>query len=298
VTVYENQIDRWVELAVASIRFPRDRKVVAAELREHVEDKVADLMRIFPGMSRSEATQRALSQMGDAREIGKELGRIHKPWLGYIWRVTQVVMILVLMTAAFRWGSWAWYEVENWWQYRDGIGYMEYLDECYITGKDPFDESSPWYDPAQPETGIVRTPLRTWRPEGSARTKHYLFRPGRAALWSFTDKDGEEDWWLYMELKVSGLPWEPLSQGAAWHISATDNLGNYYYNSYETYELRLERDEDESYVMINTEDMGFFTQTLRLQISAFPVGVEWLRLNLDRGGESWSMTIPLKEVGA
>ena len=74
----------WLHTAVAGIRFKPDREAVEAELREHIEDKTADLMRIFPDMTEEEARERALSQMGDPVEIGKELAKIHKPWLGYL----------------------------------------------------------------------------------------------------------------------------------------------------------------------------------------------------------------------
>lgn len=58
-------IDRWLDQAVSGIRFGPDRAAVRAELEAHMEDKAADLQRIFPGISREEAEERALSEMGD-----------------------------------------------------------------------------------------------------------------------------------------------------------------------------------------------------------------------------------------
>ena len=69
-------IDRWLDQAVSGIRFGPDRAAVRAELEAHMEDKAADLQRIFPGISREEAEERALSEMGDPAEIGKELAGI------------------------------------------------------------------------------------------------------------------------------------------------------------------------------------------------------------------------------
>ena len=80
-------------------------------------------------------------------------------------------------------------------------------------------------------------------------------------------------------------------------ISATDSLGNYYYNSYETYDLRIERAEDEGYVMVNGGGSGFVTETFNVQIMPVATDIEWIRLDFDRGGESWSLTIPFEEVG-
>ena len=37
--------------------------------------------------------------MGDPEEIGKKLAQIHKPWLGYLWRASRVLRILLLIWA-------------------------------------------------------------------------------------------------------------------------------------------------------------------------------------------------------
>lgn len=86
---HKTPLTRWLETAVSGIRFKPDRAAVEQELREHIEDKTADLLRIFPGMTQEEAEERALSQMGDAEKIGKELAKVHKPWLGYLWRASK-----------------------------------------------------------------------------------------------------------------------------------------------------------------------------------------------------------------
>ena len=40
----------WLDTAVSGIRFGPDRKAVRAELEGHIEDKTADLQRIFHGI--------------------------------------------------------------------------------------------------------------------------------------------------------------------------------------------------------------------------------------------------------
>ena len=87
---------RWLDRAAAGIRSRPDREAVRAELEAHLEDKTADLVRIFPDLGRQEAERQAVEQMGDAEEIGKELARIHKPWLGYLWRASQITLGIVL----------------------------------------------------------------------------------------------------------------------------------------------------------------------------------------------------------
>lgn len=53
------------------------------ELLAHLEDKAADLARIFPDMEREEAEKRAVEQMGDPKEIGRALaGSTGHGWAG------------------------------------------------------------------------------------------------------------------------------------------------------------------------------------------------------------------------
>ena len=90
----------WLDTAVGGIRFGPDRKAVREELAAHLEDKTADFRRIFPDISPEEAEARAVEEMGDAAEIGRELARLHRPWLGYLWRASKwiaVTLVVLLM---------------------------------------------------------------------------------------------------------------------------------------------------------------------------------------------------------
>lgn len=296
-------VEQWLDPAVRGIRFKPDRMKVAGELREHIEDKMLDLQRIFPDMTREEVRQRALDQMGDPEAIGEELARIHKPWWGRIWAVTRwvarICLAYLLLVAwlelplPFREGS-----LRDWYEHNFGQSEWDYVEECYLTGRDPYDETSPWYDPEREQTDVVRTPLYVSDGDHTARAGRYSFKVDRYALWSFTGGETpEEEWWLFAELKVTGPPGEPFAHTAATRISAKDSLGNYYYSSYETYDLGI-KENDEPYVMVNQGDTGLFTRTFQVECPAFPSGAEWLRLDFDRGNGSWSITIPLKEVDA
>ena len=98
----ENRIQTWLNTAVSGIRFKPDREAVEQELREHLEDKIEDLQRFYH-LSREEAEGMALGQMGDAEEISREMAKIHKPWLGWLWEVSRmlawisVVLVVVLV---------------------------------------------------------------------------------------------------------------------------------------------------------------------------------------------------------
>lgn len=87
----------WRATVVAQVRFWPDRKAIAKELTAHYEDHVRDLERLdYP---QKLAEQRALDAMGDPEAIGRALNRVHKPWLGWLWIVSRVVLILALVTA-------------------------------------------------------------------------------------------------------------------------------------------------------------------------------------------------------
>ena len=87
---------QWLDRATAGIRFGPDRREVREELSAHLEDKALDFQRIFPELTEAEAKERAAAEMGDPEEVGRELARIHKPWLGYLWRASQVLAGLLL----------------------------------------------------------------------------------------------------------------------------------------------------------------------------------------------------------
>lgn len=90
--------DRWLDTATSGIRFYVDRARVRKELEAHMEDKLADLRRVFPGIPEGEAQERMLAGMGDPEEIKKELARIHRPWLGWLWMASQWAVFLLMFT--------------------------------------------------------------------------------------------------------------------------------------------------------------------------------------------------------
>ena len=76
----------WVGAATGGIRFKPDREAVQAELLAHIEDKRADLRRLYPEMNERELDALVTRQMGDPGQVGRALARLHRPWLGYLWR--------------------------------------------------------------------------------------------------------------------------------------------------------------------------------------------------------------------
>lgn len=46
----------------------------------------------LPGYDGGGGRDRAISEMGNVTELGKELAKIHKPWLGWLWAVSCVLL--------------------------------------------------------------------------------------------------------------------------------------------------------------------------------------------------------------
>ena len=116
----KRNMEHWLEAATSGIRFKPDREAVKEELRGHFEDKVADLQRFYH-ISPEEAEGMALERMGDAKKIGAELAKIYKPWLGYLWRLSQAMAVLMALLALYcstNLGFWVDSPVSNWQEHR------------------------------------------------------------------------------------------------------------------------------------------------------------------------------------
>lgn len=87
----------WRRQVTDQVRFKPDRAAIEQELTAHYEDHVRDLERLdyTPELAR----QRALAAMGDPKTIGKALDRVHKPWLGWLWRLSRWLMAVLAVTA-------------------------------------------------------------------------------------------------------------------------------------------------------------------------------------------------------
>lgn len=297
----------WLRTAVHEIRFAPDREAVRQELQEHIEDKVADLLRIFPGMTLQEAEERAMAQMGDPEEIGKELAKIHKPWWGYLWKVSRVAAALVGAVTVFYCLGWGLDAIGEWNEAKEQTPGMY---ECYLQGVDPYAPGGPrWEEDNEWAEQTVRKPLKVFSPEDTAKAGNFTFSMPKAALWSFTDENGEETWQLYCKLRVKGLPWENFSDWAAIHIYAEDSRGERFFSEYEVHYLDKGSFSDFDYVAVDPvsePSSGGWIITIPpaevynehnyyLMLFEMEPGAEWIEFAFDRGGETWSLTVPLME---
>lgn len=85
------QIKEFLNNVCEQIKYKPIREDIAKELENHIEELKESY--IQEGMEEKSAEEKAIKQMGEAEEIGKELNKIHKPKLD--WKLLLIVGILL-----------------------------------------------------------------------------------------------------------------------------------------------------------------------------------------------------------
>ena len=85
----------YLNIVRKEIKYVFDRDRIEQELSEHLQDSILDLT--LEGYSYEEAEKQAIAQMGDPIEIGQLLNKEHHPLIGYLYKITQVIMVLILL---------------------------------------------------------------------------------------------------------------------------------------------------------------------------------------------------------
>lgn len=198
----------WLNIATGGILFGPDREEVRRELQQHIEDKAMDLARIFPDMEEREVHERALREMGDPWELKRELGKIHRPWLGYVWRFTQIMIwgVLALMLLAVL---------------DSGFGFVEEMRYGFAESRESRAVGRALYEDGTPNWEGER--LVVYDVDAKARFGGSVISVTRAARWR--EPEGER---VYLRLRIDwDRPWE-AEHMAVCALCAEDGLGNTY----------------------------------------------------------------------
>ncbi len=181
--------DDWCYHAVAQIRFKPDREAVFRELKDHLEDHYDDLL--TQGHTPEKAMKLAMEAMGDPEEIAPQLGQIHKPWLGYAYRIMKPLAIAAFCLALFLLIAFTGSHIHS-------LISTNNYDSLRAEGE------GGWY----------------CKPNVSDRADGYRFTITEAAV----NETGDT---LYFELRITWWPWMPES-AIAKYFWAVDSLGNRY----------------------------------------------------------------------
>ena len=248
----------WLDAATRAIRFGPDRRAVRSELSAHLEDKALDFQRIFPGLTEEEAQERAAAEMGDPVEIGKELAKIHRPWLGYLWRASQglaggalIWLVVVAVPLAWSWLNPRETETEeSLWTYEAEI---------------PFSSQGP-----------VQAGGYTLQVEGTLKIIEGNDVGELALTWT----------------AFRPLVWEEPTSHLYWQ--AEDNLGNVYF-SHADLDLAIYVAETYRYVPATTWERSGLGWTGRSQVWNVPREAQWVRLILDFDEEPITIVLEREE---
>ncbi|MGN1004183.1 MAG: permease prefix domain 1-containing protein, partial [Oscillospiraceae bacterium] len=263
-------IEQWCDAAVSYIRFPPDRPAVRQELLEHMQDKYDGY--VEEGMSLSDAERRVIREMGSDRETGLLLRKVHKPYLGWVWRVTQWLLVIALILAVYNGIRWA--------------------NNLYISDGPPLLGNRDVYETTtyEHEHGSGERVLYL-EPNCSDSSDGYTFTVTKVAYWegTYTDESGTRDTnSFYFLLEVTNpRPWAGYTDTPRW-FHAVDSLGNYYGSYYE------ERGSDEPEIRGNGNQTGLFTYTFHMWAERYcSQDADWIELRYDRDGRDIALRIDL-----
>lgn len=268
---HEYNFDLWCHSATILIRYKPDRKAVHKELRAHLDD--AFEAGIAKGLTAEEAEAKALQSMGKAHDIAPQLAAIHKPFWGYVIRVSQITLVILLVLSLI-----------PIWKYACSLNIYDA----------PHVQSFEVYDPASYGEGTGRVLRHLSKPEASFSSEAGTFTVTNAAVFTTLSDDGKKSsTQLYMLVRQrSLLPWKEHQEyfqyfsATAW-FSARDSLGNEYACYWESYLDNTPR--------LNTKEVqsGIFTGTHELWINDFPLDAQWVEILCTRDGREYVLHIDL-----
>ena len=206
----------WLDTAVKKIRFGPDRRAVRRELSDHIADKQAAL-RARGVLSDYEVETTAVDAMGDPVALAEELAKLYRPWWGYLWRASQVLLIIVALWTAMTF--------RNDWFYESGF---------FSPAARPVCPDAPGVYTT--DDGQERQVLTVWDVEGSVRRGSYRFTvPGAwVERWTYDPLDGtpaRECYRLNICLRARTWRfWEPASGSQSLILDniVTDSRGGSY----------------------------------------------------------------------
>lgn len=210
--------DYWLDTATSKIRFTPDRKAVRRELQDHLEDRMEAGK--AQGLSPYEAETAATAAMGDPVALAEELARVHSPWWGRLWRLSQWALAIVLLATVF-----------------SAVPRLrEYLQYQMYDPPFPFsaEEGSYTREYYADYTKEIRVP-KVWDIDGSVELGHYRFTVSGAWVeeWTVSGEDPYPVRQLVITLRADTWRfWEPLSDSQFMildNMAADDGSKIYYY---------------------------------------------------------------------
>ena len=274
----------WHDRVMAQIRFRPDHGAIRRELLAHLDDR-RDALKAA-GWSEADANERAVAAMGDPEEVGRQLNAVHKPLLGWVWKISGWLAVaavaVVLFAVLFDRPTFSWYD----WEKEGNLARFLQRDAStyyHVLEANPADAvtvgSRLFYDDTA---------------QTSAKLRNRTFRMEKVALWQMeSDVEGyshNEYRSLYGVLTVEGFwPVEPAPELK--HLYAVDSCGNRYWNWAARAGGGANRVQYEMY--LNRTSRGLTEWHYALELRQIPGDAQWVELRCDVDGNDFVLRIDL-----
>ena len=251
---------RWCDYAVCFIKYKPDRKWISEELYGHLEDKYDHL--VSSGMDEKEAEKEALKAMGDASEVGRELAKVHKPFLGYLLRCTKVILVLAIISLIIH-----------------SFNIIPIVSRYINGGMESVVEENLWNTP---EEGDI-----FYYPDCRDKSDGYIFTIPRVLTSDDPYSDGTHP--FYFTVKSFNVrPW--IGPAELREFYAVDSFGNYYYPN-----SSISREDTDRSLVGNYYYGGYLTYKYEMWLEGYVGGAEWVEIRYDSFGRDICLRIDLGE---
>ena len=252
---------KWCHTATSQIKYPPERRLVAREMRQHLEDRYAAF--VDKGLSPEEANRETLAAMGDAEQLAPLLAAVHTPHWGYALRILQWVMIFLIIVSLIT--------AQN------------------AIGGTMFQTSSEWL-----RNTTVGNYQRIFydEPKTDFSCDDYTLQIQKVALWAPISTEYGKDTALYLQIRVMQPPLAPKFN--AWrYIGATDSNGTVYIPYNDSNSLG-----QSNKVSFGGVKYSIFSDTGILVLHNMNGSdMEWIDLHYDRDGRNITIRIDLTGGG-
>ena len=91
--------EKYIKTVLKEVKFHYDHQEIEKELETHIYERSQYLQ--AKGMAAESAETEAVQRMGDPQEMGRELNKAHNPWVGYVWLVSKIFAVCLLIAAIY-----------------------------------------------------------------------------------------------------------------------------------------------------------------------------------------------------
>lgn len=97
--MWEHNVEEFITNVCKEIKYKKARNKISEELKNHIEDHAYDLM--DNGVDEEVAYMQSIEAMGNPKEIGKNLNKQHRPYVGWLLNITNIIIGMICFFLGF-----------------------------------------------------------------------------------------------------------------------------------------------------------------------------------------------------